>query len=222
MIKALVLDLDGTLYPKRIELKASRSSKKRVYHYLRSNSLMKIISKTDLHAAEDKMATGSVSMAIRELCKKYPISLHGLEYYAHNQDPAKFGMKRDRVLASLLKDLSKEYKIAIFTNSRRVWAQKAVRVLGISRIIKKKYLVYAERVDNKLKPEPAAFRLMFKDTGLKAREILFLDDKERNVSAAKKLGMKAMMVDMTGRRRRDSIHAVLRRIKYGLDSKNDD
>ena len=221
MIKALVLDLDGTLYPKSIELKASRSSKMRVYRYLRDKHLIDTISRTDLRAAEDKMATGSVSMAIRELCKKYPISLHGLEYYAHNQDPAKFGMKRDEVLASLLKDLSKHYKIAIFTNSRKVWAQNAVRKLGISKIIKRRYLVYAERVDNKLKPEPAAFRLMFKCTGIKPQETLFLDDKERNVSAARKLGMKAIMVDMTGQRRRDSIHAVLRRIKYGLETDND-
>ena len=221
MIKALVLDLDGTLYPKRIELKASRSSKKRVYHYLKSNSFMEMISKNDLRAAEDKMATGSVSMAIRELCKKYPINLHGLEYYAHNQNPAKFGMKRDKALASLLRDLSKEYRIVVFTNSRKIWAQKAMVALGISRIIKKKYLVYAERVDNKLKPEPAAFKLMFKCTGIKAQEALFLDDKERNVSAARKLGMTAMMVDMTGKRRRDSIHAVLRRIKYGSETKND-
>ena len=219
MIKALVLDLDGTLYPKSIELKASRSSKMRVYKYLRSRHLIDTISRTDLRVAEEKMARGSVSMAIRELCKKYPISLHGLEYYAHNQDPSKFGMKRDRVLASLLKDLAKHYKIAIFTNSRKVWAQNAVRKLGVSKIIKKRYLVYAERIDNKLKPEPAAFRLMFKCTGIKPREALFLDDKERNVSAARKLGMKAIMVDMTGRRRNESIHAVLRRIKYDLGTK---
>lgn len=219
MIKALVLDLDGTLYPKRIELKASRSSKRRVYKYLKSHNLMDTISKTDLRLAEEKMNMGSVSMAIRELCKKYPISLHGLEYYAHNQNPAGFGMKRDKLLASLLKDLSRRYKIAIFTNSRKIWAQRALKALGLSGIIKDKYLVYAERVDNQLKPEPGAFRLMFKRTGLKAREILFLDDKERNISSARRLGMAAMMVDMTGRRKRDSIHAVLRRIKYDCEQK---
>ena len=49
------------------------------------------------------------------------------------------------------------------------------------------------------KPAPAVFTLAAQTLGVEAGAVLFLDDKQENVDAAKTVGMRAELVDLTGR-----------------------
>jgi putative hydrolase of the HAD superfamily len=49
------------------------------------------------------------------------------------------------------------------------------------------------------KPAPAVFELAARELGAPPRAVLFLDDKQENVDAARQIGMRAELVDLTGR-----------------------
>ncbi len=132
--------------------------------------------------------------------------------YVNDLDPKKFGIKRDNRLVSLITKAKKKYKVFVFTNAVELWTKKVLRTIGLQRIIPFKNVVCLECMGTALKPDKEAYYAMMRITGMDKGEILFLDDKQRNVSAARKLGIKSIKVANSDRNKRNSVYSILERM----------
>ena len=208
--------MDGTLYEKRKEKMADLASRKLAHRYLKEKGILQKMPRSDIKRMDKNMEHGSVTMSLRYLSEKYSIDLNEVETFAYNIYPRAFGIVRNEQLIRLLTDLSKRYKLAIFTNGYDIWVERTLKALGISSLIKKGMIVSPMHLKKYLKPEQGAFRIMLKRTGFKKSEVVFLDDKMQNIAKARKMGIKSILVKNKGRNKRNSIHSILRRIAYDV------
>lgn len=58
-------------------------------------------------------------------------------------------------------------------------------------------------------PHPDAFRFMLKKVGFKKSEIIFIDDKMKNVLGARKVGINAMLSKWSSSNKRNSTYYIL-------------
>lgn len=213
-IKALVLDLDSTLYEHEKEHRADLVSLKKMHEYLKKKGLFSKVPKEELKVYDLMMSTGMVVTASRTITKKYGLELAPFEEYIYNLHPKSFGIKRDPRLVSQLSELSRLYKIAILSNGHRIWVNRAIRVLGLDSIISKKNRVMLTSLKGSMKPEPEAYRILLNTIKLKANEVIFLDDRARNINGARRLGIKSIKIDNSNPKGRNSIYSVLDRLRY--------
>jgi putative hydrolase of the HAD superfamily len=109
--------------------------------------------------------------------------------YVHNiplEDYISPNNELDRVLARI------EIEKVVFTNASTEHARRVLRILGIerhfSRVIDVRDLGYVS------KPDPEAYRRVLKILGVEGNECLIVDDKVRNLTPAKELGMITVLV----------------------------
>jgi len=95
-------------------------------------------------------------------------------------------------VATVLSDVKEKLPIYAFTNSNSthqlVWSKKFGQVLNLFRD------VFVSSEMGKRKPEPAAFKTISREIGVKPEHILFFDDSLENIAGAKKIGMQAVHV----------------------------
>ena len=91
-------------------------------------------------------------------------------------------------MVKLIDSLSSDYKVALLTNA----GVKNVRE-GIAAILHIFNYVYISAELGMIKPNPDIFEYALSDMSVDAEDVLFIDDRQENVSAAKKLGMSGLV-----------------------------
>lgn len=100
---------------------------------------------------------------------------------------------------ALLKSLAERgYDLYILSNNNEIAWTQFQRIfldagIPIDQTFRKSYLSCRMGV---LKPDPAIFNMVIEDLGLEPGEILFVDDSERNATAACAAGMKGLHYDV--------------------------
>ncbi len=211
-IKALVIDLDGTLYSSEKLAAAESACIPRTHSYLHNRGLLEKISSRQMLKIDNEMKQGLVSSNIMKLSKRFGLDYDHFDSYVNDLNPTDFGIVTDRKLMELLSEASKCYKLFVFTNAPQVWAKRAVSCIGIKRLIPFMNVIHIERLKGYMKPDPKAYKIMLKAVRMKADEILFLDDMQDNIKEARKLGIKSILVSNTNRNKRNSVYITLEHI----------
>ncbi len=211
-IKALVMDLDGTLYSSSKEIAARNAALKRLKLYLKKKGMNNMIKGKHAEMLKKLILSGRVSYTIRYLHNVYGIPSRPFEIYVNDLNPSTFGIRNDNKMIKLLYELRNSYKLFIFTNSPNIWSSRAIKAIGISKFFNTKNTINREVLDGYLKPEKNSYAIMLKRIGFNPNEVIFLDDKPENVNGAKKAGVKSILIH-NGKGFGISIYAALRRIK---------
>jgi putative hydrolase of the HAD superfamily len=98
----------------------------------------------------------------------------------------------------LIKELGKKYRLFLLSNTSSIHIKEANKILhaasGVEKLddlFEKVYLSYEMGL---MKPDPAIYLQVLKESGLVAEETLFLDDNPDNITAASKLGIDTILV----------------------------
>lgn len=110
----------------------------------------------------------------------------------------------------LLSRLKKKYKVAILSNNKRHYPEISAKSAGLSL---KGIPVYNSANIGIRKPHPGIYKYLLHKLKLKPGEIIFIDDKIKNINAAKALGIRG--IQFTGNIRK----LLLALKKLGVEAK---
>ena len=170
MIKAVVFDLDDTLFPER--------------EYVRSgfNAVSELLEKKygisnayeELHALFDESAKGVFDrFAARHSDKLTAEAASELVDCYRNHTP-KLTLS-DEVKSTLVSLREKGYKLGIITDGRPNGQRKKIDALGLNNLVDK-IIITDELGERFRKPNPKAFELMAAYFGISLNEMLYLGD----------------------------------------------
>ncbi len=211
-IKALVIDLDGTLYSEDKIYVVDEQCAVRTQDYLRKRGLLEKVPKRRMMQIGKQIEAGNVSSNIRKLSKRFNLDYNKFNVYVNDLRPREFGITKDLRLVRLLTRASKHYKLFLFTNAPEIWAKRAIEDIGLKKLLPFKNVVCLECMGKYLKPDRESYRSMLRITKMRREDILFLDDKQKNIAAGRRLGIKSIRVMNTDRNKRNSIYSILERI----------
>ena len=101
---------------------------------------------------------------------------------------------------TLLRDLREcPLQLVAFSNGPRKYVQRVLRELGLFDVFGEDRLFCVDDVLPACKPEPKAFQVIFDKVGVRPEECVMVEDSMKNIRAAKKLGMKTVLVTGKGR-----------------------
>ena len=89
-------------------------------------------------------------------------------------------------VASLLERLNPTYTLACLSNSNVLHWPIVMKDMGLEKML---HYHFASHLMQKLKPDRESFEYVLQGLGCDASSVLFLDDNDINVTAAKKIGM---------------------------------
>lgn len=191
MIRAIIFDLDGTLYRNKvIERKFAEAA------YFTLAKFKKIDQIEARRVVEAKRAQLSAKKGYRI---PYTHTLHSLGVptkYWHKENVNYFDardyLKRDRPLAAALCKLESNYELAVVTNNNRTQTERILEALGIKRL----FSVIQTFTDCKfLKPDPRVFIKVARKLGVKPGECLSVGDRvDVDLLPSSKIGMKTFQV----------------------------
>lgn len=182
-IKAILFDLDNTLYPAERDLFSLID--------VRINRYM-----------EDVVAIAShdVDSLRRRYWKDYGTTLQGLILH-HRVDPEEYldYVHAVDVGSRLSSDAQLKQVIAgigipsyVFTNGSRCHVDRVVTALGLDGLFQD---VFDIRIDNyQPKPHPGPYQAVLKQLALEGDECVMVEDQPQNLKTAKDLGMKTVLV----------------------------
>ncbi len=84
----------------------------------------------------------------------------------------------------------KSLRLAILANEAREWMQVKREKGGLDQVFEK---VYGSADIGLAKPDKGVYELVLRDMGLKGKEVVFIDNLERNLVPAKELGMRCII-----------------------------
>ena len=96
-----------------------------------------------------------------------------------------FGFRND--VLNLIKKLKKNYKLALLSNQIEDWLEEIIEKYELGKIFDVIITSYNFKT---AKPDIAIFNETVKKLGIKPEECIYIDDLEKNIPPAKKLGMK--------------------------------
>tara|TARA_B110000046_G_C12951085_1_gene380172 strand:- start:199 stop:831 length:633 start_codon:yes stop_codon:yes gene_type:complete len=189
MVSAILFDLGGVIlnldYNKTIE----------AFKNLGRERIDALYSQAQQNAIFDRIETGEIS---ENYFRDLLISFLGNEVNHEMVDEAWNAMLLDlpKERIDFLRTLKKEYKIYLFSNTNAIHLRK------FQEIIQQQYAnaelledifdkTYYSHIIQKRKPNAAAFEYILKDLGLKAEEVIFIDDSIQHVEGAKSIGINA-------------------------------
>ncbi|MDG1914693.1 MAG: HAD family phosphatase [Crocinitomix sp.] len=189
MVSAILFDLGGVIlnldYNKTIE----------AFKNLGRERFDALYSQAQQNAIFDRIETGEISI---NYFRDFLISFLGNEVNHEMVDEAWNAMLLDlpKERIDFLRTLKKEYKIYLFSNTNAIHLRK------FQEIIQQQYAnaelledifdkTYYSHIIQKRKPNAAAFEYILKDLGLKAEEVIFIDDSIQHVEGAKSIGINA-------------------------------
>jgi putative hydrolase of the HAD superfamily len=182
-IRAILFDLDDTLYPRSAGVMIK--IRERILAYMRS--------RLELSAEEaDELR--------RRYLHEYGTTMRGLQIHHHIEaddyldfvhdvplhDYIRPNPALDRALASL-----PQQKV-VFTNASREHALRVLDVLGVTHHFDR--IVDVRDVGFESKPRPAAYRRVCEMLDLRPEECVLVEDNVRNLRPAKELGMTTVLV----------------------------
>jgi HAD superfamily hydrolase (TIGR01509 family) len=94
-----------------------------------------------------------------------------------------YQIKQETLL--LINYLKKNYTVVVYSNYRREWFEALDAKHRISNLFDKVYLSSDTKV---LKPDARSFELIKNDYKVKPKDVLLIDDEERNIEGIKKWG----------------------------------
>ncbi len=114
---------------------------------------------------------------------------------------------------ALLKSLRKKgYKLYLLSNTNELHLQKIKANSGrfdYAQFLKQFDGIYFSHEVGHRKPEPAFYKQVLKKEKLKADDCFFIDDREENIEAAEKLGIKSWHFDPA----KDKLSDILKKVK---------
>ncbi len=182
-IECFVFDLDNTLYPKETGLLQSVGV-----------NISKFI-------AEKLGFNDEEADLLRQKYKeKYGITLSGLIKH-HGINPKDFDefvynleydekLEKDDKLIAVLKKIDK--KKIIYTNSGKIHSQKVLKKLEIEHLFDE--IITIEKLDFFAKPTKKSFEYFIEQTSIKPGNSIFFEDSEINLTAAKNMGFKTVLI----------------------------
>ena len=184
-IKAVVFDIDGTLYYSSSYLR----------HLTRSiiealAELMKVdLKEAEMRFLSIKNQVKTISMGLKLL----GIDRHRFyEVVVEKVEPCKYIRPRPELKKLLANLKAKKIKVGCHTNSSRKLAEKVLKCLGLSL---NDFDLVITCDDAEPKPSEEGYLTVMKILGLKPDEILYVGDRwEVEIEPAKKLGMKTALV----------------------------
>ncbi len=93
-------------------------------------------------------------------------------------------------MISLIKKLKKSYKLAIISNQIEDWLEEIIEKNEFNKLFDVIVTSYNVKV---AKPDLAIFELAINRLGVAAKECVYVDDLEKNIPPAEKLGMKTIL-----------------------------
>jgi putative hydrolase of the HAD superfamily len=184
MIKAVIFDMGGVV--------CSSVGSEQVYDFLAEKlkvakkEIMSQLNDLEREYQQNKITRGElISTFLSRLKKVGHFSPKGfyMEGYEENSPINKEVME-------LAKDLRKKYKVGMLTNTINEHYE-VHRKRGDYQIFEE-YLVASNKVRMR-KPHKEIYLYTLDKMGVKPEEALFIDDKERNLETARKLGMKVIL-----------------------------
>ena len=100
------------------------------------------------------------------------------------------GVLFHRQVISLLKKLKQNYKLAVLSNSNSEFINEFLERENLETIFDAE--VISQEI-GLIKPDPEIFKVALNKLQTSPAETLFIDDRERNVQAAEKLGIKGIL-----------------------------
>jgi putative hydrolase of the HAD superfamily len=97
-------------------------------------------------------------------------------------------------LVSLLRSLKKDYKIALLSNYTAPWLREIIDTNKLWDLFDE-YIISSEQ--KMIKPNPDIFEAMLGKLLLTGREVVFTDDRQKNVDAAIRFGWNAVLFTNT-------------------------
>ena len=96
----------------------------------------------------------------------------------------------DENIFDLIKKLSEKYFLYSIANEAEKWTDIRKDLFGFEKYFKKLYISCEVGMR---KPDEGIFKLLLNETGLSPEECLFIDDKDKNIQAAEKLGFQVFL-----------------------------
>jgi putative hydrolase of the HAD superfamily len=104
-------------------------------------------------------------------------------FYKQNQGP-------NGQMLEYVKELSKNHKISILSNIPKEWVDYKIATFGLDKIFNP---IIASGYVGCKKPDKEIFEIALKKLNSKAKDCVFIDDREKNIVTAKQLGMKTIL-----------------------------
>ena len=96
----------------------------------------------------------------------------------------------DYKMVEFIKELKPKYKIALFSNFTSDLDHLLQNVFNIYHLFDN---VFNSSLMKLAKPDPASFKHVIKELGIKPEEAIFIDDRTENVDAANGLGIRGII-----------------------------
>lgn len=173
MIKAVIFDCFGVLYPN-----ASANFFQRHKNLFGNNSVY--LDKLNL---EIDLAQVTRAAFFAKLEKEIGIPAYLIQREIDQE------LMVDQQLIQLIKKLKKSYKLAMLSNA----GQEEIEVIYRDKIDKLFDTITVSCHEGIVKPNLEIYTRCIKKLGVKPEECLFIDDSEKNIKAAQKLNMKAIL-----------------------------
>jgi HAD superfamily hydrolase (TIGR01549 family) len=103
-------------------------------------------------------------------------------------------------LLALIKSLKKRYKIGLLSNFSHVWLKEIFEKHGLHEFFDELFISSQHGI---IKPQEQAFLTILNLLKVEKNEALFIDDRQINIQAAEKLGIKALLYTTTGKLKKD-------------------
>lgn len=103
----------------------------------------------------------------------------------------------------LLRELARSYRLFLLSNTDDIHIARLGKTMdleGFERLFERVY--YSPRTGLR-KPEPAIFKMLLSENGLRADQTLFIDDTQENILGAQAVGMQAIWLDLNRLRLED-------------------
>ncbi len=191
MIKAIIFDLDGTLYRSKI---VERQLSQAAYHTLAK--FTNIDYQQARKVVEERRSNLSKKKGYR-IPYTHTLGSFGVPpAFWHKENVKYFNaqhyLKKNRNLINVLKQLKKHYLLAVVTNNNRIQTERILKALGIKQLFN---VIQSFTDCNLLKPDPKVFVRVAKKLRVKHKECLSVGDRiDIDLIPALTIGMKTFRV----------------------------
>jgi len=191
MIKAILFDLDGTLYKSEIIRRKFAEAAYNTIAKLKNISLEKAQLLIEERREELQKKRGSaVPYTLTLLSFGIPIAQWHKENIAFF-DPREY-LVEDKNLKKILAELKRRYRLAILTNNNTVQAERILEALNLNGVFDR---VFTYNTFKLLKPDPEFFKKAAAQLNAKPTECLVVGDRYCiDLNPAKELGMHILEV----------------------------
>ncbi len=209
-IKAIVLDLDGTLYPESSEHLACDAWARRISLYLDKHAPDLSANQGFKRMKRKLSRERRISRLIVEACKISGIPMKPFARYAYNIKTEDAKLSKDIKLSKALSVAGENQELYLFTNSYTNWVENALHSIGISDAFPRRRITDLSDLGFNIKPCKESFRILLKRVRCNKEDMIFLDNSASNVRAAMGFGIRSMQVRSSGGRGTGPLCEILR------------